>query len=138
MLKEFKEFAMRGPVVDLAVGVIVGAAFGRIVESMVADLIMPLIGAIFGGLDFSNHFLALSGAVNAPTLAEAKKQGAVLAWGNFFTVSANFLILAFILFLAVRAINSLRKTEAAAPAAPPPPPRSEALLEEIRDLLARK
>jgi large conductance mechanosensitive channel len=138
MLKEFKEFALRGNVVDLAVGVIVGAAFGKIVESVVGDLIMPVVGAIFGGLDFSNYFLGLSSAVTAPTLAEAKKQGAVLAYGSFLTVAVNFLILAFILFLAVRGVNSLRKQEQAAPAAPPPPPRSEALLAEIRDLLARK
>ena len=141
MLKEFIEFALRGNMVDLAVAVILGVAFGKIVESIVGDLIMPVVGAIFGGLDFSNYFLGLSSAVTAPTLAEAKKQGAVLAYGSFLTVAVNFLILAFILFLAVRGVNSLRKKEEAAPAAPsepPAPPRSETLLAEIRDLLARK
>ena len=144
MIKEFKEFVLRGNVVDLAVGVIIGAAFSKIVESVVGDLIMPVVGAIFGGLDFSNYFLGLSSAVTAPTLAEAKKQGAVLAYGSFLTVAVNFLILAFILFLAVRGVNSLRKQSQAeagpapAPAEPPPPPRSEALLAEIRDLLARR
>jgi large conductance mechanosensitive channel len=137
MFKEFKEFAMRGNVVDLAIGVIIGAAFSKIVDSLVTDVIMPIIGAITGGLDFSNYFVALSSAVNAPSLAEAKKQGAVLAWGNFLTIAVNFIIIAFVLFLVVRAINTLRrreepKAEAAAP------PRNELLLEEIRDLLAKK
>jgi large conductance mechanosensitive channel len=139
MLKEFKEFAMRGNVVDLAIGVIIGAAFSKIVDSLVADIIMPIIGAITGGLDFSNYFVGLSSAVNATALADAKKQGAVLAWGNFLTVAVNFIIIAFVLFLVVRAINTLRRTEApAAPAEPPPPPRNEVLLAEIRDLLSKK
>src|SRR5437868_1402059 len=106
MLEEFKKFAMRGNVVDLAIGVIIGAAFGKIVESMVGDIIMPLIGAL-GGLDFSNYFLPLSKSVTASALADAKKQGAVLAWGNFVTIIINFLIIAWVLFLAVRGINRL-------------------------------
>jgi large conductance mechanosensitive channel len=136
MFKNFKEFAMRGNVVDLAIGVIIGAAFGKIIDSLVGDIIMPIIGAITGGLDFSNHFLGLSKAVNSPVLAEAKKQGAVLGWGNFLTIVVNFLIVAFVLFLAVRALNKLKKPEV--PAAPPGPPRSEVLLERILDALATK
>jgi large conductance mechanosensitive channel len=136
MLKEFKEFAMKGNVVDLAVAVIIGAAFGKIIGSLVDDIIMPIIGAITGGLDFSNYFLALSKAVDSPVYSEAKKQGAVLGWGNFLTVTVNFLIIAFILFLVIRALNMLKKSEPLAP--PPPPPRSEALLEEIRDALVAK
>lgn len=135
MLKEFKEFAMKGNVVDLAIGVIIGAAFGAIVSSLVGDIIMPVIGAITGGLDFSNHFIPLSKSVTSPVLAEAKKQGAVIGWGSFLTATVNFLIIAFVLFLAVRAINSLKRAEAAPP---PAPSRSEALLEEIRDALARQ
>ena len=135
MLKEFREFAMKGNVVDLAVGVIIGAAFGAIVTSLVGDIIMPIIGAITGGLDFSNYFTPLSKAVNAGNLADAKKQGAVLAWGNFLTLTLNFLIIAFVLFIAIRAINKLMKKEEAKPAGPSP---SEKLLTEIRDLLARK
>src|SRR5271154_6534840 len=109
MLKEFREFAMKGNVVDLAVGVIIGVAFGAIVTSLVNDIIMPIIGAVTGGLDFSNHFLPLSSAVNAPVLAEARKQGAVLAWGSFLTYVINFLIIAFVLFLVVRGIAALRE-----------------------------
>jgi large conductance mechanosensitive channel len=135
MLKEFKEFALRGNVMDLAIGVIIGAAFSKIVDSIVGDIFMPIIGAVTGGLDFSNHFIALSSAVNAPALADARKQGAVLAWGNFLTIAVNFLIVAFILFLVVRAINTLRRRE---PPAPPAPARAEVLLEDIRDLIARR
>ncbi len=140
MLKEFKDFAMKGNVVDLAVGVIIGAAFGKIVDSLVNDLIMPIIGAIFGGLDFSNYFLRLSSAVTATSLVDAKKQGAVFAYGNFLTVLVNFLIIAFVLFLAIKAINTMKRsdTAAAAPPAPPAPPRAEVLLEQIRDALAKK
>src|SRR3954453_3865783 len=105
MLKEFREFAMRGNVVDLAVGVIIGAAFGAIVSSLVGDIIMPIVGAITGGLDFSNYFTPLSPAVTASNLADAKKQGAVLAWGNFLTLTLNFIIIAFVLFVTIRAIN---------------------------------
>jgi large conductance mechanosensitive channel len=135
MLKEFREFAMKGNVVDLAVGVIIGAAFGAIVNSLVGDVIMPMIGAITGGLDFSNYFTPLSKAVTATNLADAKKQGAVLAWGNFLTLTLNFIIIAFVLFLVIRAINQLKRTEAA-PAAPKPT-REVELLTEIRDLLKK-
>jgi large conductance mechanosensitive channel len=138
MLKEFREFAMKGNVVDLAVGVIIGAAFGAIVTSLVGDIIMPIIGSITGGLDFSNYFTGLSKAVTAGNLVDAKKQGAVLAWGNFLTLTINFLIIAFVLFMVIRAMNTLkRKDAAAAPAAPPKPTREEELLTEIRDLLKK-
>ena len=138
MLEEFKKFAMRGNVVDLAVGVIIGAAFGKIVESMVGDIFMPIIGAVTGGLDFSNHFVALSKSVTAPSLAEAKKQGAVLAWGNFVTIIINFVIIAWVLFMVVRGINKLAVKEAEKPAKPAEAPRQEVLLQEIRDILAKK
>jgi large conductance mechanosensitive channel len=134
MLEEFKKFALKGSVVDLAVGVIIGAAFGQIVQSAVGDMIMPVIGAA-GGFDFSNYFLPLSKSVTATSLADAKKQGAVLAWGNFVTVCINFIIIAWVLFLAIKGMNRLRIREEAKPA---PPPRQEVLLEEIRDLLAKK
>ncbi len=136
MLKEFREFAMRGNVVDLAVGVIIGVAFNAIVQSLVGDVIMPLIGAATGGLDFSNYFIPLSAKVHDTTLVEAKKEGAVLAWGSFLTVTLNFVIVAFVLFLVVKGINRLRALERAEPPkAPPPPSREEILLTEIRDLL---
>jgi len=134
MLKEFRDFAMKGNVVDLAVGIIIGAAFSSIVTSLVGDIIMPIIGAI-GGLDFSNYFIGLSKAVTASNLVDAKKQGAVLAWGNFLTLTINFLIVAFVLFMVIRAMNTLKRKDAAAPAAPPKPSREEELLTEIRDLL---
>src|SRR5271156_5448801 len=137
MLKEFREFAMKGNVVDLAVGVIIGAAFGAIVTSMVGDIIMPIIGAITGGLDFSNYFTGLSKAVTAANLADAKKQGAVLAWGNFLTLTINFVIIAFVLFIVIRAMNSMKRKDEAAPAAPPKPTHQEELLTEIRDLLKK-
>jgi large conductance mechanosensitive channel len=133
MLKEFKTFAMRGNVVDLAVGVIIGAAFGAIVTSLVGDIIMPLIGAATGGLDFSNYFLPLSSKVTATSLAEAKKQGAVFAWGNFLTLVINFLIIAFVLFLAIKGINRLKAPQE--PTEPPAPSPEVQLLTEIRDAL---
>jgi len=133
MLEEFKKFAMRGNVVDLAVGVIIGAAFGAIVNSLVSDVVMPLIGSVTGGLDFSNYFIPLSSKVTATSLAEARKQGAVLAWGNFVTLSINFLIIAWVLFLAIKGINKLKAPEA--PAAPAAPSKEVQLLTEIRDLL---
>jgi large conductance mechanosensitive channel len=135
MLEEFKKFALKGNVVDLAIGVVIGAAFGRIVDSLVGDIFMPIIGAITGGLDFSNYFVRLSSSVNADSLAEAKKQGAVLAWGNFVTIAINFTIIAGALFLVVKLINQLRQQEAEKPTAPPA--RQEVLLEEIRDILAK-
>jgi large conductance mechanosensitive channel len=137
MLKEFREFAMKGNVVDLAVGVIIGAAFGGIVTSLVGDIIMPIVGAITGGLDFSNYYTPLSKAVTASNLADAKKQGAVLAWGNFLTLTLNFIIIAFVLFIVIRAMNTLKRKDEAAPAAPPKPTREEELLTEIRDLLKK-
>jgi large conductance mechanosensitive channel len=135
VLEEFKKFAMRGNVVDLAVGVIIGAAFGGIINSVVADIIMPIISAATGGLDFSNYFLPMSAKVNATTLVEARKQGAVLAWGNFLTIVLNFLIIAWVLFLVVKGINRLHITQ---PAAPAEPPKDVQLLTEIRDLLKNR
>ena len=134
MLKEFQEFALKGNVVDLAVGVIIGAAFGSIVNSLVGDIIMPIVGSITGGLDFSNYFTGLSKAVTATNLADAKKQGAVLAWGNFLTLTLNFLIVALVLFIVIRLMNTMKRNEAAAP---PKPTRQEELLAEIRDLLKK-
>src|ERR1051326_8293982 len=134
MLQEFKAFALKGSVVDLAVGVIIGTAFGAIVTSLVGDIIMPVIGSI-GGFDFSNYFLPLSKSLTASSLADAQKQGAGLAWGNFITTFINFLLIAWVIFLAVKGMNRLRLHEQAKPA---PPPRQEVLLEEIRDLLAKK
>lgn len=132
MLEDFKKFAMRGNVVDLAVAVIIGAAFGAIVSSLVGDIIMPVIGAITGGFDFSNYFVKLSPKVTADSLVEAKKQGAVLAWGSFVTLVINFLIIAWVLFLAIRLMAKLQKKEEAAPAKPS---AEVELLTEIRDLL---
>jgi large conductance mechanosensitive channel len=137
VLKEFREFAMKGNVVDLAVGVIIGAAFGAIVNSLVGDIIMPIIGAITGGLDFSNYFIPLSKAVTATNLADAKKQGAVLAYGSFLTLTLNFLIVAFVLFIVIRLMNRLKRREEAAPPAPPKPSREAELLAEIRDLMKK-
>lgn len=132
MLEDFKKFALRGNVVDLAIGVIIGAAFGAIVNSLVADMIMPIVGAVTGGIDFSNYFVPLSAKVTATTLAEAKKQGAVLAWGNFVTLVINFIIIAWVLFMIIRGMSKLVRKEEAKPA---PPSKSEELLTEIRDLL---
>jgi large conductance mechanosensitive channel len=133
--KEFKEFAIKGNVIDLAVGVIIGGAFGKIVDSLVGDVIMPIVGRIFGGLDYSNYFIPLAGQT-ATTLAEAKKAGAVLAYGNFITVALNFVILAFIIFMMVKQVNRLRRTEPA-PAPTPAPPEDVLLLREIRDSLKK-
>jgi len=132
---EFKQFALKGNVVDLAVGVIIGAAFGKIVDSMVSDMIMPVVGRIFGGLNFSSYYIGLAGQAPGLTLAEAKKAGAVLAYGNFITIAINFIILAFIIFLMVRQMNRMKRAE------PSPPPASTAedvlLLREIRDSLKK-
>jgi large conductance mechanosensitive channel len=133
MLQEFKKFAMRGNVVDLAVGVVIGAAFGAIVTSFVADVIMPMIGAVTGGLDFSNYFIPLSSKVTAASLDEAKKQGAVIAWGHFLTLVINFLIIAWVLFLIIKGINRIY----AEPAKPAETPKDVQLLTEIRDLLKK-
>jgi large conductance mechanosensitive channel len=132
MLEEFKKFAMRGNVVDLAIGVIIGAAFGAIVTSLVGDLLLPVIGAVTGGLDFTNYFIPLSSKVTANSLVEAKKQGAVLAWGNFLTIVINFMIIAWVLFMVVKLVNRLTRAELAKPAGPT---KQEELLTEIRDVL---
>jgi large conductance mechanosensitive channel len=133
MLEEFKKFALRGNAVDLAIGVIIGAAFGAIVNSLVGDILSPMIGAVTGGFDFSNYFIPLSSKVNADSLAEAKKQGAVLAWGNFLTVVINFIIVAWILFIVVKGMNRIVHSEPQAQ----PLSKQEMLLTEIRDLLKR-
>ena len=136
MLGDFKTFALRGHVVDLAVGVIIGAAFGSIVTSAVQDIFMPVIGAITGGLDFSNYYIPLSSKVQAGLpYADAKKQGAVIGYGQFLTLTLNFLIVAFVLFLVIRAMNRLQTAEAKKPDAMPADVK---LLSEIRDLLAEK
>jgi large conductance mechanosensitive channel len=132
MLEDFKKFALRGNVVDLAIGVIIGAAFGAIVNSLVADIIMPIVGAVTGGIDFSNYFVPLSAKVTAATLVEAKKQGAVLAWGNFITLVINFIIIAWVLFMIIRGMSRMMKKEAEKA---PPVSKQELLLAEIRDLL---
>ncbi len=134
---EFKEFALKGNVMDLAVGVIIGGAFGKIVDSLVGDVIMPVISRVVGGLDFSNYFIPLAGQT-ATTLAEAKKAGAVFAYGNFITVAINFVILAFIIFLMVKQMNRLKRNAPPPPPAPPAPtPEDVLLLREIRDALRK-
>jgi large conductance mechanosensitive channel len=140
MLEEFRKFALRGNAVDLAIGVIIGAAFGRIVESIVGDIFTPLVGAITGGLDFSNYFLPLSSNVTATSLVEARKQGAVFAWGSFLTVVVNFLIVAWILFFVVKAVNRVKVLEDLKLGAGKQPdiPADVKLLAEIRDILAAK
>ena len=136
MLQEFKKFALRGNVVDLAIGVIIGAAFGKIVGSLVDDVIMPIIGRIFGGLDFTNYFVGLTPAASqAPTYEAAKKAGATLGYGTFITVSVNFIIIAFVLFLLIRGMNRMIREEEKAPPPPAPPTKDQELLTEIRDLL---
>ena len=137
MLKEFREFALKGNVVDLAVGVIIGAAFGTIVSSLVDDMIMPLVGAVTGGLDFSNYFFPLSDAVTATTLDAAREQGAVFAYGKFLTAVLKFAIVAWVMFLIIKAMNNMKKKEAAAPGAPSAPPEEIVLLREIRDALKK-
>ncbi|MCU6497958.1 large conductance mechanosensitive channel protein MscL [Rugamonas sp. A1-17] len=142
MMQEFKEFAMKGNVVDLAVGVIIGGAFGKIVDSLVADIIMPPIGKLFGGLDFANYYIALNGQDPHLSLAEAKKLGAVFAYGNFATILLNFIILAFVIFQMVRLMNKARnlntkEVAAEAAAAPAPTPEDIVLLREIRDSLKK-
>jgi large conductance mechanosensitive channel len=136
MLQEFKKFAMRGSVVDLAIGVIIGAAFGKIIDSMVNDILMPIIGRIFGGLDFKDYFIGLTPAASqAATYDAAKKAGATLGYGSFITVTVNFLIIAWILFLVIKGMNRLFVQEQAAPPPPAPPTKEQELLTEIRDLL---
>jgi len=144
VFKEFKEFALKGNVIDLAVGVIIGGSFGKIVDSLVGDLILPVVSKALGGLDFSNYYLPLSGQV-APTLLEAKKLGAVIAYGNFITIAINFIILAFIIFVMVRQINKLKKADAEVgvgvgaviePEAPPPAPEKSQELVVLEEILA--
>ena len=137
MLKEFRDFAMKGNVVDLAVAVIIGAAFGAIVTSLVGDIIMPIIGVATNGLDFSNYFIPLTSKVTATNLADARKQGAVLAYGNFLQLVVNFAIVAFSLFIVIKVMNKMKRHEEAKPAEPPKPSAEVVLLTEIRDLLKK-
>ena len=137
---EFKAFALKGNVMDMAVGVIIGGAFGKIISSTIDDLLMPVIGKVVGNVDFSNLYVPLSDKIvkindQWPALADAKKLGPVFAWGNFASVAINFLILAFCVFMMVKALNSMKKAEVAKPAAPPEPTKEEKLLAEIRDIL---
>jgi large conductance mechanosensitive channel len=134
MLKEFRDFAMRGNLVDMAVGIIMGTAFGSLINSMVNDIIMPIVGRITGGVDFSNYYLNLSGQ-KFDTLKAAKEAGAAVSYGIFINLVINFIIIAFVMFLLIKAMNKTRKQ--APPAEPPAPPRSEVLLAEIRDLLKK-
>jgi large conductance mechanosensitive channel len=142
MLKEFKEFALKGNLIDMAVAFVMGAAFTKLSTAFIEDLIMPVIGKISGGMDYTNKFFGLSDTVTATNLADAKKQGAVIAYGNFTTIAINFVIVAFVMFLVVKAINKAKalaiKEEAAAPAPPAAPTAEEKLLAEIRDLLKQK
>lgn len=131
MWEDFKTFLLRGNAFDLAVGVVIGAAFGNIVQSLVNDLLMPIVGAVTGGLDFSNYFIPLSAKVTAQTLVEAKKQGAVFAWGNFLTITINFIIVGIVLFLLIRAVNVMMRRQPA----PAALTTQEQLLTDIRDLL---
>jgi large conductance mechanosensitive channel len=137
ILQEFKQFALKGNVMDLAVGVIIGGAFGKIVDSLVNDVIMPIVGKLFGGFDFSNNYLALNGQAADLTLVEAKKLGAVLAYGNFVTIVLNFVILAFIIFQMVKFMNRLKQDDASAPPLPVVTPEDVLLLREIRDSLKK-
>ena len=134
VMSEFKQFALKGNVMDLAVGVIIGGAFGKIVDSLVNDVIMPIVGKIFGGFDFSNMYIPLNGQSADLALVEAKKLGAVLAYGNFITIVLNFIILAFIIFQMVKFMNGLKQAEPAPPAATP---EDVVLLREIRDSLKK-
>lgn len=138
MLKEFKEFAMKGNMIDLAVGVIIGGAFGGLVNSVVNDILMPFIAMLTGGADFSNKFIQLTDAPAATTLAAAQEAGPTLAYGNFITLLINFLIIAWVLFLVIKGINSMKRAEEAAPAAPEGPTKDQELLMEIRDALKKR
>ncbi|MCU0688224.1 MAG: large conductance mechanosensitive channel protein MscL [Phycisphaerales bacterium] len=142
LISEFKTFALKGNVLDLAVGVIIGGAFGNIVNSLINDIIMPLVGKVIGDVDFKNLFIPLSEKVTATSLDAARAQGPVVAWGSFLTITINFLILAFVLFLVIKAFNEAKKrfeaTPPPAPAVPPAPTKDQVLLTEIRDLLARR
>lgn len=142
MFKEFKEFALKGNLIDMAVAFVMGAAFTKLSTAFIEGLVMPLIGSISGGMDYTNKFLALSDKVTATSLAEAKKQGAVISYGEFITIAINFVIVAFVMFLVVKAINKAKalveKEAAATPAPAPVPSAEEQLLTEIRDLLKQK
>jgi large conductance mechanosensitive channel len=141
MIKEFKEFAVKGNMVDMAVGIIIGAAFGTVVKSMVDDILMPLVSSIFGTPDFSNLFMILKApatteGINMESIAAVREAGGVaLGWGLFVNALIAFLIVAFVLFMVVKAMNNMKKQEEAAPAAPPAPSNEEVLLSEIRDIL---
>jgi large conductance mechanosensitive channel len=138
ILKEFKEFAMKGNVVDLAVAVIIGAAFGKIIDSMGGDIIMPLVGSLFGKLDFASFYFPLAGQDPTLTIDKAKELGAVLAFGNFITIALNFIIMALTIFMMVRMLSKIKKSEPSpAPAAPAPTPEDIVLLREIRDSLKK-
>lgn len=137
MLKEFREFALRGNMVDLAIGVIIGGAFGGLVNSIVADLLMPVIGLITGGIDFTNLYVQLSGPPVVSDLEAARKAGATIAYGNFVTLAINFLIIAFVLFMVVKVMNRLKTSSEPPVEAPPEVPADVALLTEIRDLLKK-
>lgn len=137
MLKEFREFALKGNMVDLAIGFIIGAAFSGLVQSIVNDLLMPVIGLATGGIDFSQMYWQLTGTP-AATLEQAREAGTTIAYGNFITLVINFLIVAWVLFMIIKALNRLKREPVPAPATPPPPTREEVLLAEIRDLLAKK
>ena len=143
MFKEFKEFALKGNLIDMAVAFVMGAAFTNLSTSFIQDLVMPLVGKLTGEVDFSNKFIPLSEKVTASSLIEAKKQGAVLAYGNFISIGINFFIVAFVMFLVVKGINKARKlaekpAEPAPAPAPPPPSAEQQLLTEIRDLLKQR
>jgi len=140
MFKEFKEFALKGNLIDMSVAFVMGAAFTKLSASFIEGLIMPLVGMLAGGMDFTNRFIPLSKSVTATNLVEAKKQGAVWAYGDFVTVALNFVIVAFVMFLVVNAINKAKALaeKPAAPAPPPEPSAEEKLLAEIRDLLKQK
>jgi len=140
LLKEFREFAVKGNVIDLAVGIIIGAAFGKIVDSLVKDVVMPIVNAMFGGaVNFSNKYWVLAGDVPAgASLEAAQKSGVVFAWGNFITVLLNFVILAFVIFWMVKAVNRVKASIDAVPPPPPPTPEDVTLLREIRDELKRR
>ncbi|MEF2072219.1 large conductance mechanosensitive channel protein MscL [Consotaella aegiceratis] len=136
MLQEFKEFALKGNMVDLAIGIIIGAAFSGLVNSLVQDIIMPLVGVVTGGVDFTNKYVPLAPGVTADSLDAAREQGAVLAYGNFLTLAINFVIVALVLFIVVKVMNEMKRKEEAKPVVEEELPREQKLLEEIRDLLA--
>lgn len=138
MLKEFKDFAMRGNVVDMAVGIVIGAAFGKIISSLVADVVMPPIGMLMGGVDFSNLFVDLSGAGHASVAAAVEAGAPIIKYGVFINTILDFAIIAFAIFMVIKGLNSMKKKEEEKPAEPPKPSAEETILTEIRDLLAKQ